>query len=373
MELLCAFLTAFFTWVLILRTGFKRRARFREEAGSLLLAVRVSRRTRRIAYSLRWCIFAALLGGFLILASMVHRLDARSSGLTLLKFSDLLWSYCFLDCAILGWSLLVLAIATPPYWLRIALQVREHGVILRGHEFRQWAEIGQFRWFAPKTILGFLSFCWRPWPHSRYRLIISESDFGADQREAVTAALARFVAVYDHDGTLLAAPSQTEITARALHPVEKRPRFRFQFDLQALLLFVVVVSCAASCYAIHHRRAQPYRSAVTRLAAFQPDVHSLGEIPTIIDFSRSPTKPTDDDLACLECLDQLKLLDLTGSSVTDAGLEHLKKLPHLRSVMLIDTKVTRRGAEQLSRDLPQTTIFYGPRKKPVGLNVPDWI
>jgi hypothetical protein len=370
MELLCAFLTAMFTWILLLRTARKRRTGFREEAGSLLLAVGVSRRTRRIAYSLRWCFFAVLLGGFLMLATMVHRLDAKSSNTLLPKFSDLLWCYCILDCAIFVWSLLLLAIATPPYWPRVALEVRERGVILRGCEFRQWAEIGQFRWFAPKTILGFLSFCWRPWPHNHYRLIISESDLGEDQREVVTATLARFVAVYDHDGTLLAAPSQTEITARASQPVKRRPRFRFQFDLQALLLFVVVVSCAASCFAIHHRRAQSYRSAVARLAAFQPDVHSLGEIPTIIDFSRSPTKPADDHLACLECLDQLTSLTLTGSPVTDVGLEHLKKLPNLRSVMLVDTKVTRQGAEQLSRDLPQTTIFYGPRKKPVGLNLP---
>jgi hypothetical protein len=374
MELLCAFLTAFFWWLLTFRMARKRRARLRAEAGPLLFEVNTCRRHIRLSRLVGWGWVAFLAAGFLVLGMMVYRLNmnlARSGILPSLV--DMMSYYLVFDFMVLMWSLLILTVLTFPCYPHIAIEVRQHAVIRLNGGLRYWSEIGQFRWFALKTVLEAISLCWKLWPRNRSRLVLSERVIGEDQKATVTAALAQFAAVYDHDGTLLASPSQAEVTARALQPFEKRPRFRFQFDLQALLLFAVVVSCAASCYAIHDRRIRPHRNAIAQLAAFQPDVFSLGEIPIMIDFSKSPTKPTDVDLANLECLDQLTSLTLTDSPVTDAGLEHLKKLLNLRSIMLIDTKVTRQGAEQLSRDLPQATIFYGPRKKPVGLNVPDRI
>ena len=83
------------------------------------------------------------------------------------------------------------------------------------------------------------------------------------------------------------------------------------------------------------------------------------------------SKVSDDDLACLKGLTQLRLLWLTGTNVTgsglaylkdltrlqdldlrytpltDAGLEHLKGLTHLKRLLLVETQVTDAGLEQL--------------------------
>jgi hypothetical protein len=239
------------------------------------------------------------------------------------------------------------------------------------YRLRLWNEIRQCRWFSAKTLLG-VSLCWKiPTSYSRSCFTIVERNIAMGQKEAVTAMLARFVPVHDHDGTLLTGPTEADFVARTVQLPKGRTRFGFQFDLQTLLLFVVVVSCAASSYGIHCRRHQPHHMAVTRLERFGPTIDYLISVPVGVDFSNCTTKPTDDDLVFLESLDQLSFLILSGSPITDAGLEHLKELRYLRFVDARDTGVTSRGAEALSQIFPDAAIIYGPVKKPIVLKPRD--
>ena len=57
------------------------------------------------------------------------------------------------------------------------------------------------------------------------------------------------------------------------------------------------------------------------------------------------TQVTDAGLEHLKGLTQLQSLDLGQTQVTDAGLEHLKGLTQLQSLNLGDTKVTDAGLE----------------------------
>lgn len=64
----------------------------------------------------------------------------------------------------------------------------------------------------------------------------------------------------------------------------------------------------------------------------------------------------DDDLAALQGFWGLCSLDLSGSSVTDKGMEHLKKLESLQEIVLIGTKVSEAGCRELREALPNCTI-----------------
>lgn len=67
-------------------------------------------------------------------------------------------------------------------------------------------------------------------------------------------------------------------------------------------------------------------------------------------------------------LDGLEFLVLSGTKITDAGLEHLDGLGNLKSLYLRDTQVTDRGLEQLSR-LPrlEKLILSNTRVSDAGL------
>ncbi len=369
MELLCALLTAFFLWLFMFHLLWSRRARVREEAGPLLLEVKAASRVVWAFRWLKWFAMAFFLVMMALLAAMLYRLSTA--------FPELVAWRCPsspLSGLIISYSFMFLMLVAPPHWPRVALEIRERGIVFSNSRMRLWREIGECRWFLAKTIVGDLLLRWKPLYYRRSRVTVDEKNIAPGQKEAVTAMLARFAPVYDHDGTLLAEPSGAELAARAATPVRPRPRFLLQFDLRSLLLLVVVISCAASCYGIHYRRLLPQRRAVTRLEVFAPAIDSFDDvgIPWAIDFSKCAKKPSDDDLACLASLDQLTSVDLSGSPITDAGIEHLKGLCYLSYVNCKGTNVTAKGAEELHRLLPNAAIIYGPAKKPVVLKPPDW-
>ena len=49
-------------------------------------------------------------------------------------------------------------------------------------------------------------------------------------------------------------------------------------------------------------------------------------------------------------------LDLSGTEVSDEGIGHLKGMTRLNYLNLFETKVTRRGYEDLSASLPDCRI-----------------
>lgn len=64
------------------------------------------------------------------------------------------------------------------------------------------------------------------------------------------------------------------------------------------------------------------------------------------------TRATDDDLAALQGLTELRELWLIDTRVTDTGLAHLHKFPHLQELWLDGTEVTDTGLVQL-QEIPQ--------------------
>lgn len=74
------------------------------------------------------------------------------------------------------------------------------------------------------------------------------------------------------------------------------------------------------------------------------------------------TKITDAGLAHLKNLSNLEYLNLYGTQVTDAGLEQLVGLKNLRALYLWQTKATPQGVEKLKKALPKCEINTGWEK-----------
>ena len=318
---------------------------------------------RRLRW-LKWVLIAFLLIDPAIHITFFYYMFA-SFGLMLpdvLRIS----SYSFTTFVVIAeYVSILLLILVPINCLNIAFEMREHGVLLgMGRlKFVPWSGITECRWFVARTKVA----RWLRWgvpkPYKRSRFTIAERRIATEQKDGVTAVLARFAPVYDHDGALLARPSEADVAARAARPVQDRSRFMFQFDLQSLMLLVVVVSCVASCYGIHLRRLEPQIEAIAHLRAFQPSVDDFDGVPWRLDFSKCAVKPTDSDLAYLEPLSELSMLDLSGSPITDAGLAHLMGLKRLDSITLKDTAVTSKGAAELSR-ASRRLYLLRPRQSP---------
>ena len=60
-------------------------------------------------------------------------------------------------------------------------------------------------------------------------------------------------------------------------------------------------------------------------------------------------------------LDQLQTLGLCYAGNTDAGLEHLRRMKQLRSVVLYGTQVTAAGVAKLRQALPNCKIVRNPQ------------
>ena len=78
----------------------------------------------------------------------------------------------------------------------------------------------------------------------------------------------------------------------------------------------------------------------------------------------SSTHIGDDDLACLEGLSDIAVLDLSCTEVTDAGLIHLKHLDRLQMLILVGTQVTEAGLRELRQALPGLAVLASPAPAP---------
>jgi hypothetical protein len=68
------------------------------------------------------------------------------------------------------------------------------------------------------------------------------------------------------------------------------------------------------------------------------------------------TEVTDDDLADLKHVANLKNVDLRGTRVTDAGLEHLRSITTLEFVNLERSATSKEGVEKLRQALPNAEV-----------------
>jgi hypothetical protein len=78
----------------------------------------------------------------------------------------------------------------------------------------------------------------------------------------------------------------------------------------------------------------------------------------IIGLDLTGGEVTNDDLAGLEPLAQLRTLILADCRITDIGLYHLKALPHLARIDLSGTDVTTNGVATLNQSLPDCEIDH---------------
>ena len=350
MELSCSLLTGFFLWLFVYHWRRKSIARMRRLAGNHVFTAGST-----VTRTLRWTFFV-----YLSLVLLVQLGDA----ILFPRLAQLTLSSDF-GLAVLFAAVLMLGI---PRTRNTAIEIRERGVLFgvgvnfrsrEGLQFVPWNQIAACQW-VPKRFGGIARF-----DGTHNFLTIGQDAVPPEQKTGVTAAMGRFVPVYDQDSAPLAKPDEEHRDAISVSWCDLDGP-RFQFDLQTMLLLVVVVACAANLFALRYR--SPHHQAVVRLEAFNPRIHYFKQEVRSLDFSACANKPTDDDLACLEPLSELEYLDLAGSPITDAGLVHLKRLKNLRHVTLANTFVTLQAMKDLQRDMPGLSvgaIRYPPVPNPI--------
>lgn len=343
MTFFCALLTGFFLWLFLFHWHYAALARARAMAGAPLLDVTPVVGSAGTAFPWR--------------ARSIYIIIALS---VFAWLADVLLPSCRADVIITCITAGFLELAFPPVWKKAPLELRERGVVRRNqsHEsppgtivFTPWEELAGCKWCEKQPDRYY---------HARF-LLLGQGDLSVEQTEAITVAVGRCVPVFDIDGKLLAEPDAAVRSHDALLPPQGGGRLRFQFSLQSLMLLTIVVSCAASCYGVHYRRALPQRKAVVQLSKFKPLVYVSGDNVWLVNFSACAVKPSDDDLVQLARLPNLDDLNLDGAPITDAGLKHLYSLKKLTRIDLSNTKITRQGLDDLEKTLPNARVLCYPR------------
>ncbi|MFZ1935038.1 MAG: hypothetical protein WCB27_05015 [Thermoguttaceae bacterium] len=255
MELFCALLTGFFWWLFLYHWHHSELVRAREAAGALLIEVRVAASVIREARRQH----RFHIGKLMLFAAEVWFI-LQASEMFFLRVFDRTPA---IDVLVAVITCISLETAFPLFRKDALLELREHGVILREKIYEDcpleltltpWAEITGCNWYKKA-----------PAYHVHTKHLALESDgLLPGEVAAVTAVVGRFVPVYDSRGRLLAEPESAETNTAARNP--SIGGWKFQFTLQSLLLLMVLVSCAASCFGMHYRRLQSQRDAVAKPA-----------------------------------------------------------------------------------------------------------
>lgn len=166
------------------------------------------------------------------------------------------------------------------------------------------------------------------------------------------------------------------MTRRALsEPTGKRLK-RFRYSLLTLMIFVTLAGAGLGWIRARMDRARAQRDAVAAIRAVGGTVEYDFQYSFARDYRDSRGKPSapvwlrrrlgdeyfqevtavqldhfyldDDALAAIAALDRLEELSITGSMITDAGMEKLARLRELRSLTLIrNPNVTDDGFKHL--------------------------
>lgn len=110
-------------------------------------------------------------------------------------------------------------------------------------------------------------------------------------------------------------------------------------SLTALILLLPWLGCA-------ERAAEDSRAARETLDSLQAgvDLDAEGRV-TFVNLSHKAL--TDDQLACVEPLTDLRQLWLYDTNISDDGLQHLSGLTNLEVLVLGKTRITDRGLQEL--------------------------
>jgi hypothetical protein len=158
--------------------------------------------------------------------------------------------------------------------------------------------------------------------------------------------------------------------SEAVQPPKPKRRW-YQFSMRTLLLVMLVLPTGVGWIGVRLNRARENWAAIaTEQAALEKAVTQNKNLNGHIFVKLARDKPWldslfndpgedwychfvggstlgDAGLEHLKALPRLQNLWLRGTKVTDAGLKHLERLPHLRRLELDDTGVTDAGLEHL--------------------------
>jgi len=89
------------------------------------------------------------------------------------------------------------------------------------------------------------------------------------------------------------------------------------------------------------------------------DLAKLAALQNLTVLHLENTPITDAGLQHLGKLEKLRYLNLFGTAVTDAGVKELAGLKHLRSLYVAGTKITGQGVRELRQLLPKAIVEAG--------------
>ena len=101
---------------------------------------------------------------------------------------------------------------------------------------------------------------------------------------------------------------------------------------------------------------------LSRTGVTDEGLKSVENLPNLRKLHLENTKITDAGLSHLKNLKSLEYLNLYNTAVTDAGMTDLQGLKNLKTLYLWQTKVTPAGVEQLKAALPKCEINTGWEK-----------
>ena len=122
-------------------------------------------------------------------------------------------------------------------------------------------------------------------------------------------------------------------------------RSRIRKSPMTVLLNCNVIT-GVQCSRSHSRQVRIEQAAVAALEKVGGRVQQFGSGTRV--YFVTNAQVTDADLQHLKRLDNLQTLDLSGEHLTDAGLQHLNGLENLRSLTLWGKQFTDAGLEHLN-------------------------
>lgn len=146
-------------------------------------------------------------------------------------------------------------------------------------------------------------------------------------------------------------------------PTTPKSRRRWlQFSLRTLLFGLLLACCFLGWVASKIEQARKQNRAAEAITKLGGSANSWTEPPIsswrrkllgehlgrdVVKVDLNGSEITDADLVSLRDLYGLRFLSLTGTGLTNAGLEHLIGLPELLQLSLADTRVTDAGLPRL--------------------------
>ena len=114
------------------------------------------------------------------------------------------------------------------------------------------------------------------------------------------------------------------------------------------------------------QKREPYHLTLGRAGLTDATLARLGRLRHLRDLSIAGARITDSGLAHLAGLDDLESLDLGRTEITDAGLEPLKRLKGLKSLVLDGTRVTPRAVQAFEAARPAVRVLDDRSPPPPG-------